>query len=695
MQRGLVLVLVVALVATPLAGAALADGAAGVDAASAGPIQDRTGPAQDSAGAEVKTGIEPTERTGEATGQRAATGQTQTIQKDITLHLTPDEPGAVDVDVAYDVPESVTSLRVGVPGDARDVESTAFTRTDGAYEWDGETDPATLSLTLPANQSASGARSPAVTQNGKYSFVDPGPWAMVTVPGFRTEWSWRSTEDIDVTISEDAAVAGEGSTGGEIAFLGPQETYTRTANAQTIRLTVPEAATLAASPEEILDALAAASGRFNVGARDEEVWFAAAPTDADWGIRGVEYGGTDAWVLADASLDDAGNVWFHEYVHTRQAFRTESSGRWTTEASAEYYSALLALRTGYVGFEAFETYLSYGERSPWRDAVLTDPSTWPSGANYVKGSLVWGELDRQIRVATDSSHTMADVFYLLNQHDDRTTNDDVLDAVREISSQSVRDEASRYTTTTDVPEMWTRTEHGAAFGTEPPQMNFEVTEYRVSGPFRNETYERPPSLYVGETVSVESVVTNDGEQTGEYEAALELDGTVLAATGGELAPGDSDRVTLSHTFGEPGTYELSTGRDRMALGVREPARVEVQDLSVSPTTVSPGDDVTVTVQVSNPSDRYATGPVVVTLDDDEVASLDVTLAASESTTRTVTVPVTSDGEHTFAAGDRTASVTASSGDDTTRTDTGIPGFDAGVAFVAVVLALLAALVGSD
>jgi hypothetical protein len=686
MQRGAVLFLVVALVATPLGGAALADSAPGVEPTNAAP-------AQDSGDAGVKTAIEPADRTTDAAGQRAATGQTQTIQKDITLHLTPGEPGAVDVDVTYDIPDSVTALRVGVPGDARDVESTAFTRTDGGYEWDGDTDPATLSLTLPANQSASGARSPAVTQDGTYSFVDTGLWAMITVPGFRSEWSWRNADT--VTLTEDAAVAGEGSTGGEIAFLGPQETYTRTANAQTIRLTVPEAATLAASPEEVLDALAAASGRLNVGARDEDVWFAAAPTDADWGIRGVEYGGSDAWVLADASLEDAGNVWFHEYVHTRQDFRTQASGRWTTEAAAEYYSALLALRTGYVGFETFETYLSYGERSPWRDAVLSDPGTWPAGANYVKGSLVWGELDRQIRVATDSSHTMADVFYLLNQHDDRITNEDVLAAVNEVSTSSVRDAASRYTTTSDVPEMWTRTEHGDGFGTAPPQMNYEVTEYRVAGPFRNETYERPPSLYVGETVTVETVVTNDGEQTGEYEAAIEYEGTVLAATGGELGPGDSDRVTLGHTFAEPGTYELSMGRNPTALGVREPASVEVQDLSVSASSVSSGDDVTVTVQLSNPSDRYANGRVVVTLDGDEVASLDVTLAAGESTTRTVTVPVSSNGEHTFAAGDRTASVTASSGDDNTRTDTRVPGFDAGVALVAVALALLAALVASD
>lgn len=687
MQRAVVAVLVVALVATPIAGATLwLEGGMALQS-------DAVDTAADG---DTQSAIEAAENAASASSQNPATAQTRTIQKDIELFLTPSEAGAIDVEVTYDVPDEVTSLRVGVPEDARDVESTAFTSTADGYEWDGDTDPASLAFTLPANQSATGARSPSIAQDGQYSFVDTGPWAMVTVPGLRTEWSWRSSEEIDVDIEEDVAVAGEGSTGGEIAFLGPTETYTRTANGQTFTFAVPEAAALEATPDEILDALVAASGRFHVGARDAQVWFAAAPTDADWGIRGVEYGGSDAWVLADSRLDQPGNVWFHEYVHTRQDFRTATSGRWTTEGAAEYYSALLALRTGYVGFEAFETHLSYGERSPWRDAVLSEPATWSSGANYVKGALVWGELDRRVRLATDSTYTLADVFYRLNHHDDRITNADVLSAIRDVSSGSVAEDATRYTETSDVPDMWTRSQHDEAFDTEPPRMEFEVREYRLSGPLRNESFTTPPTMYVGETVTVETVVTNDGGQVGEYNTSLAFEETVMTASRGELAPGDSDTIQLSYTFADAGTYTLSTGRNPVELTVREPAAVEVADLSVADSSVPAGTAVTATLQLSNPSDAYASGPVAVTLNDDEVASVDVSLAPGQSTTRTVSVTLSDPGEYVLAAGDREVTVAATddggegddsnegneSGDETSETGSRIPGFGVGVALVA-------------
>jgi len=60
------------------------------------------------------------------------------------------------------------------------------------------------------------------------------------------------------------------------------------------------------------------------------------------------------------------------------------------EAAAEYYAGSLSLRAGYVDFQSFQRYLGYGERDPWRDAILAQPTTWASGANYLKGSLVWG-----------------------------------------------------------------------------------------------------------------------------------------------------------------------------------------------------------------------------------------------------------------------------------------------------------------
>ncbi|MUV61906.1 CARDB domain-containing protein, partial [Halobacterium sp. CBA1126] len=603
----------------------------------------------------------------DAAGDVAA-AQTYTIRKHIDLHRTPAEPGEIDVVATYDVPDPVTSLSVSLPSNAEAVESSSFARTPDGYEWDGTTDPATVRFTLPANQTASGARSPAVQAGGDYSFVDVGEWALVTVPQLSTGWSYRAPKGTDVTISEDVTVDGEGSTGGEIAYLGPVEEHTRTANGQQFTLAVPEHASMAESSEEVLDALGEASKRLHVGSRDNRVWFVAAPTTVDWGVLGVEYGGNDAWVRADAHLDRPRNVWFHEYVHTRQAFRTADSGRWTMEAGAEYYASLLSLRTDYVSFGAFETHLALGEREPWRDAVLSQPSTWPSGANYVKGSLVWGELDRRVRLATDSTATMEDVLYRLNQHEDRVTNADVLAAVLEASTPAVEERANQYTNTRQTPEMWTRSQHAAAFGTQPARMNFDVREYRVTGPFRNETFAEPPTVYVGETVTVVGSVTNDGGQTGEYVAAVEFAGDVLAETRGELPPGETADVTLRENVGAAGTYNVTGARTDVALDVREPGNVSVTDLSVDDNRVEPGENVTATVTLSNPGDVPADGPVAVTLDGERVGTVDAALAPGETATRTLTVTLPEAGRYTLAAGDASVTVTAGG------IGTGIPGF---------------------
>jgi hypothetical protein len=681
MRRALAFVLM--LVVSAVGGPAIAPAAGAVAQASGDQIDSR----------DAQTPV-PRDR---AVSNESVAADSPTIEKDVRLFLTPSEPGAVDVTVTYDVPTEVTSLTVSLPSDARDVETTSFSEADEGYEWDESTDPASIRFTMPANESTDGSRSTQLSgttaspasvdparaarpaQAGSYVFADVGDWAVVSVPQLGTGWGWRNVEN--VTLTESVSVAGEGSTGGEIAYLGPATVHTRTANGQTFSLVVPDAASMRETPRDVLDALAGASARLRIGARDDEVWMVAAPTDAPWGVRGIEYGGSDAWVVADSSLEDPGNVWLHEYVHTRQDFRTATSGRWLTEASAEYYSAFLALRGGYVSFAEFETYLEHGERDPWRNAVLAVPSTWESGANYVKGSLVVGDLDRRIRLATDSSSTMSDVLWLLNRHGGQVTNGDFLVAVASESSDDVAATAERFTESRAVPNMWTRLEHEDAFDTQPPRLNYEVVTYRVTGPFRNETFSSLPTLYVGETLTVEGIVENDGGATGTYSATLTLDGSSVASDGGELEPAETTALTLRHQFGTAGDYNLSIGRTPVPLTVVEPATVTVSSMSVSDTTVEAGDTVTVTIELENPTDRPAVGPVAVTLDGEQVGSVDAALPPGETVTRTLTVTARSDDSAVIAAGNESVTLNPESGGGAGP----IPGFGAVAAVLAVAL----------
>ena len=668
----LALVFVASFAVGPLAGGALADST---------PVASGGGNGMASTDAATTDAA-----TTDAATTDATQAETPTIEKSVRLHLTPSEAGRVDVTVTYDVPEELTSLHVSLPENAVDVTSEAFTESDDGYEWDGDTDPASLRFSMPANRTSENAESAGA--QGTYSFVDTGSWALVTVPQFGSEWRW--TDARDVTLTENVSVEGEGSTGGEIAYLGPVETHTRTANGQTFTLAVPAAASMAETPADVLDALATASQQLRVGERDPNVWVVAAPSDAPWVAQGLEYGGSDFWVVASAPLDDPGNVWFHEYVHTRQNYTAASSGQWTVEALADYYAALLSLEGGHVDFRAFSQYLGRGDDAPWGDAVLARPGTWEYGANYVKGSLVWGKLDRRVRLATNSSQSMVDVFWRLNQQDDTVSNADVLAAVEAASSDPVAGVGERYTETRSAPEMWSHFEHQRAFSTEPARMAYDGVEYRVTGPFRNESVDDPPTLYVGETLAVDATVTNTGGTDGEYAASLTLGGDVLAAANGSLRPSESASVTLEHEFAEAGTVNVSLGRGSRPVVVERPPRPRVSDIAVSPTD-GESETVTVTATLSSPPDAPAAGTVDVTLDGERVASMEATLAASESVTRSVTVSVSGQEEYTVAVGNQTARPDGAAGQ---SSGTDVPGFGVVVTAVAASVAVLVAAIAA-
>jgi len=93
---------------------------------------------------------------------------------------------------------------------------------------------------------------------------------------------------------------------------------------------------------------------------------------------------------------------------------------WLVEAQADYYAGLLALETGRTDFGDFSDLLERGERSRYADGVLIDRSTWDDpDTDYAKGALVYGEIDRRLRLATDGDRTLEDVFRTLNAREGR------------------------------------------------------------------------------------------------------------------------------------------------------------------------------------------------------------------------------------------------------------------------------------
>ncbi|WP_158854481.1 hypothetical protein [Halorhabdus sp. CUG00001] len=640
------------------------------------------------------------------------------------LRLTPDRPGEIGVTVAVTIPDRVEGVELRLP------DGVSVTGTDGfeqvasdRYEWTGDGAEPTITYDLPANRTTTGeGPEPG---SGTYLYADTGPWAIVSPPGPGIGYQWRGE---DVSVDRRLTVPGDGVAGERMAYLGPARTYNRTAHGQTFEVIVPKEASMTPAPERVLDTFATASDRLRVGDRDEQVFTIAAPSEVDWGVRGLQTGDSDMWVAADQPLAEADNTWLHEYVHSRQRLNTTTSTQWLYEGSATYYAAKLALEGDLVDFQEFHRTVDRGTANRYEDDVLADPPTWSYRGEYDKGGLVAGELDRQIRLETNRTSRFDAVFQTLNARDAQFDHQQFVDIVAGASSQSVAQLADRYVTTTDRPSMWEQAEHDAAFGAAPAQFTSQLPpdseSYRVESRFRNVSVETLPTLVVGESIHIPVNVTNVGGTAGTYDTPVTIDGAAIARVNGELAPGESAIVTVPYTFDAPGSYRLRVGDVSTTVTVSEPATPTVEAIAVNRTIVEGAGDVSVVATVRGNDSIPAAGTITMTRNGSVHAEERVRLTPGESQSIETTINLPQPGVYELAVGeksvavtvrepatptptptrtdtpttDRTSAVTTTTtslfetgttppGDESAPTTTAGPGFSAMLALVAILLAI--------
>ncbi|GAB7008716.1 hypothetical protein [Halorubrum trueperi] len=655
-------------------------------------------------------------------GVVAATDDEDAIRLRNELFLT-DEAGTVGVTTRARVPDRVTELEVTVlSANDEPIAADGFERAadsdSGAtvWAWDGETAAPSLTYAMDANDTVE--EDGPLAASGTYRFVDAGDWALVQAPRIGASWSYTGEYDGQVRLDRENVVAGEGAASQSMAFLGEHEEHVHEADGQRYRLIVPDAADPAASPAEVFDAFDSASAALRVGALDDEVFAVAAPTgEVSWAVRGLQTGNADLWVRDVEPAGTADDVWTHEYVHTRQAFRTETSGRWITEASATYYAALFALDRGEAGFDEFERTLARGEREPDASAVLADPGTWEGNADYTKGALLAGEIDRRLRLATDGGASLATVVRDLNEDDERITNERILDAVESAAAEGgddevaaeIRADAERLTTTREGAETWDREAHADAFGETPSRVGYGLDDdgVRATGEYRDRPVARDPvELVAGETLALSVIASNTGGVAGTYDLSLTVDGEVVETRNGTLDAGDERVERFERTFTNPGEYAVRIGGETLTVVVSEPAPVLVRGVSTDRDRVTAGESVRVTATVGNDATIPAGSDVEISVDGETVETVPVRLdaAAEETIERTVTLgdsdaPDGSDapggpGEVTVrVAGPADAAETVVTverdgplgdvGDDDGVTDGGVPGFGPGVALASL------------
>ncbi|ELY36281.1 M61 metallopeptidase family protein [Natronorubrum tibetense] len=659
-----------------------------------------------SSGPDTSGASEPAIATAASDGSPSAMADDDDVlhQRTELRHL-PDRPGEFEVETTFEPPEPMRGLEVDLHDDAAVVALEGFEETgDGTYRWDEATAEPSLRYEMPSDRTGD-VRHDHEDRDG-YTFVDTGEWGVVQVPSVGL--SLRTPQSVTLGIEETVTVDGEGAAGDDIAFFGPVEEYERTVDGETIRLVVPEAADLMETPDDILESIAAGSERLDVGSSSDEVFVVAVPTDVDWGPRGVQYGDADAWVAADAELEAAANVWLHEYVHVRQGFasgETTTDVRWLVEAQAEYYPALLGYETGTISFGEFGNHLERGERSPYADGALNNPSTWADrDTDYVKGPLVYGEIDRQLRLATDGDRTLEDVFRQLNAQNGAVSEADFLTALEDAGGSEVRSVAERYTQTDATPEMWSRWEHGDAFdqsaaiveyglGSEPIEVAAQSWERWDSSEIDGvEAGSRNGDAGIdggdvmavpaGESVTVPVAMANVDDRVGTADATLEVNGDIVALEQRHLEPGERATTRLSWEPAEPGLYNLRVGDDRLTVFVRSSPSLTVTDLRVDPDGVDPGETVTATATVTADGDRPAAGTLPFQSANGVVTGDPVAIAPGETGTTTVELTFDDDGRYEVTAGEQSTTVTVGGGlSRAVSAVDSIPGFS-GVAVIA-------------
>ena len=622
------------------------------------------------------------------------------------------DPGTIAVTTRAELPDRVTALELTLlsAGPGTSIEATGFDPVadaapgESVWAWDGETTNPSLRYTLDANETVEEAGP--LAGEGAYRFVDTGEWALVRTPRVRGRWSYTGQREGQVRLERERVVDGPGVASQAMAFLGDHESYAREAGGQRYRLIVPDAATLAASPDEVFGVFADASVALPVGARDETVVAFAAPTDGvSWGVRGLQAGERDLWVRDVESAGTATDVWTHEYVHTRQAYQTEASGRWITEASATHYAALFALGRGAADFDEFEATLARGEREPAASTVLADPDTWERRPDYTKGALVAGEIDRRLRTATNGAASLATVIRELNEAGEPITNDDILDAVEAVAVEGtdvataaeIRAEAERLTTTRASAAMWDQQTHAAAFGETPAQVSYALADdgVRATGEYRNRTVSRAPvELVVGESLAARVAVSNTGGAPGSYDLSMAVDGETVANRSGTLAAGDETVETLENTFDAVGDYEVRVEGELVTVSVTEPAEPLVRGVSVNRDRADAGGRVVATATVENDARVPAGGDIDFRVDGETVATEPIRLDAGETTTIARSVRVGADGGGPIEGGSENvtirvvgpvdeASSTVTVTYETPPSSDGAPGFGPIAALVAV------------
>lgn len=359
------------------------------------------------------------------------------------------EQSVAEFEWSFDIPSETDEFMVYV-GEGRVISDRGFRSgpEEGTYTWDGRSNSPTLRIAVDVAGGDSGGFS------GQEYAATEG-WMFAPVPQLGIAWyndrfsGWQTAVPLaDKSFDRlSREVKETGVMGRWNVYLGPYTEHSQMGDGQRFRLVVPESATLAESPNGVLSALTDASD-YMVGTIHNEILIFALPDPIrNGGAAHSQFG--EFWVHSDSQLDSPNNVWFHEYMHTRQTYNVSSDMKWFVEASAEYHAAALSWQQNRVSHKDVIQYLT---REGYDREILSEPDTWSSHhVPYYKGSSVLLALDDQIRNRTDDERWLGHVIYEMHQHEGQVTYSDFKRIVAGVVGESLDGWLDRYVTTSEAP----------------------------------------------------------------------------------------------------------------------------------------------------------------------------------------------------------------------------------------------------
>ncbi|MBA7669045.1 hypothetical protein ES703_77171 [subsurface metagenome] len=145
---------------------------------------------------------------------------------------------------------------------------------------------------------------------------------------------------------------------------------------------------------------------------------------------------------------------------------------------------------------------------------------------------------------------------------------------------------------------------------------FEVTSLDIT----------PKEMVAGDSTIVTASVENVGETEGIYHAVLTIDGVEVETKDIPIIAGAKQDISFQLTEDMPGTYKIELGELIGTLKVLSPAQFRVDQLTITPDEIKPGETVSIRADLENTGEAEGIYQVVLKVNGRVRETRDITLA---------------------------------------------------------------------